>query len=429
MTDKFIRSQGLLVRAEKVIPLGSQTFSKSHTQFPEGASPLFLERGKGGRAWDVDGNEYVDLVSGLLSVSLGYGDPDVDTAIRAQLENGVNFSLATKLEAELAERLIEVIPCAESVRFGKNGSDATSAAVRVARAFTGHDRIAAAGYHGWQDWYIGATVRNKGVPRAVGELTHRFPFNDIDALKKLLEAQPDGFAAVIMEPVSSMVPGEGYLDAVRKLTHHHGALLVFDEIITGFRVALGGAQAYFGVTPDLACFGKGMANGMPISAVVGQADIMAEMEEIFFSTTFGGETLSLAAAIACVDKMHREPVIETLWKTGQALAGRAADAILANGLEGSISLNGLAPWKVLGFSDHPNATAAVIKTFFIREMLAENILINASHNVCYAHDEKDIDAVGEAYDRVLERLAGELVRPGLEDRLCCPAIQPVFSVR
>ena len=419
----------MLVRAEKVIPLGSQTFSKSRTQFPDGASPLFLERGRGGRAWDVDGNEYVDLVCGLLSVSLGYCDQDVDAAIRAQMENGINFSLATEREAELAECLVELIPCAESARFGKNGSDATSAAVRLARAYTGRERIAAAGYHGWQDWFVGSTVRNKGVPGAVGELTHCFPFNDIDALKKLLKTHPDGFAAVIMEPVSSMVPDEEYLDAVKDLAHHHGSLLVFDETITGFRIALGGAQAYFGVTPDLACFGKGMANGMPISAVVGRADIMAEMEEIFYSTTFGGETLSLAAAIACIDKVRRKPVIETLWKAGDALAGRAADAIYANGLEGSISLNGLAPWKVLGFRDHPNATAAVIKTFFIREMLAENILINASHNVCYAHDDKDIDATGVAYDRVLERLAGELDRPGLEDRLGCPVIQPVFSVR
>ncbi len=426
---RYRRSRALLERAEKVIPLGSQTFSKSRTQFPEGAAPFFLDRGKGGRVRDVDGNEYVDLVCGLLPVLLGYCDPDVDAAIRAQMENGITFSMATELEIELAERLVEMIPCAEAVRYGKNGTDATSAAVRLARAFTGRDRVAAGGYHGWQDWYIGATVRNKGIPKVVGELTQRFPYNDLDALKAIFDAHPGEVAAVIMEPMNVAEPEGDYLAEVGKMARANGALFVLDETITGFRYAAGGAQEHFGVTPDLATFGKGMANGMPLSAVVGRADVMAEMEEIFFSTTFGGETLSLAAAKAVIDKIRREPVIERLWETGRAMSRAAEEALVRHGLDGVISLCGLPPWRLLAFRDHENAEGAAIKTFFIREMLREGVLMNSSHNVCFAHDDEDVEHVAGAYDRALGRLAEELAEPGFDERLGCEPIRPVFSVR
>lgn len=425
----YASSNALFRRAERVIPLGSQTFSKSRTQYPANAAPLFLTHGQGARVWDVDGNEYVDLVCGLLPVVLGYRDPDVDRAIQAQLGNGITFSLAHQLEIELAERLVEIVPCAEMVRFGKNGTDATSAAVRLARAFTGRDRIAACGYHGWQDWYVGATDRNKGVPNAVRELTHRFPYNDIAALHDLLGSHRGEFAAVIMEPAGAVEPREGYLEEVRTLVHTHGALFVFDEVITGFRVSLGGAQQHFGVTPDLASFGKSLGNGMPISAVVGRADVMAEMEEIFFSSTFGGETLSLAAAIAVIDKMRQEPVIQTLWDTGERLAAQVRTKITDAGLDGVITLSGLAPWTVLTFLDHPKARKEAIKTLFIKEMLKKGILITSSHNVCYALSDQDLTAVLNAYDRTLARVAEELNSGDLEKRLECPVIYPVFSVR
>ena len=304
----FTVSHSLLDRARKTVPLGCQTFSKSALQLPRGCAPLFLSHGDGGRVWDVDGNRYVDLICGLLPVVLGYRDPDVDAAITAQLANGISFSLATELEIELAERLVEIIPCAEMVRYGKNGSDATAAAVRLARAHTGRDRIAVSGYHGWQDWYIGTTTRNMGVPQAVGALTHSFPAGDCAALDTLLRRHPGDFAAVMVEPMTALEPGGESFQALADVVHHHGALLIFDEVITGFRYALGGVQSLIGVTPDLACFGKAMANGMPLSAVVGRAEVMRGMEEIFFSTTFGGETLSLAAAIAVVDKMRCQPV-------------------------------------------------------------------------------------------------------------------------
>ena len=428
--DRYARSNALLARAEKVIPLGSQTFSKSWTQYPKGHAPLFLTHGRGGRVWDVDGNEYVDLVGGLLPIVLGYCDPDVDAAIRTQLERGISFSLATELEVELAELLVELIPSAEMVRFGKNGSDATSACVRIARAVTGRDRIAAGGYHGWQDWYIGATARHKGVPGAVRALTHRFPFLDLDALEGLFERHPGEFAGVIVETVGAVEPPAGHLEALRDLTHAHGALLIFDEIITGFRVHLGGAQARYGVTPDLSAFGKSMGNGMPISAVLGRADLMAEMEHIFFSSTFGGETLSLAAALATVKKMRDCGVIDDLWNKGAVLAEGLRQRIKNHGLVDVISVAGVPAWTLLGFNQTSKGDSKeAVKTLLLRELLSRGVLTTGSHNVCYAHQPDDVAHVLGAYDHALAVVADAVRRGNIEAQLDCPVIRPVFAVR
>lgn len=424
----YSTSKKLLARAEKIIPMGSQTFSKSSFQYPKQA-PMFLAGGDGANVWDVDGNRFVDLVSGLLPVVLGYRDPDVDAAVRRQLCDGISFSLSSVLETDLAERLVEIIPCAEKVRFGKNGTDATSAAVRLARAFTGRDRIAVCGYHGWQDWYIGGTPRNKGVPDAVAGLTHTFPYNDMAVLESLFSEHDGQFAAVVMEPANVVEPEPGYLDAIKNLAHAHGALLVFDEIITGFRFDLGGAQTLFGVTPDLACFGKAMGNGMPISAVLGRADVMNEMKEIFFSGTFGGEALSLAAAIATIDKMRREPVIKHLWSIGKTLAEGAEKRLMAHGLSDVLSLCGLAPWKIFAIRDHVGGSKEAIKTLFIREMLQSGVLINASHNVTASFGAPECQQVLAAYDQALAVVAKELDRGGLDARMGTDIIRPVFAVR
>ncbi len=319
---RYDKSNAFFARAKKTIPLASQTFSKSSQQWVEGAAPLFLQSGKGCRVTDLDGNTYIDYVMGLLPVVLGYCDPDVDNAIRAQLDEGITFSLAHPKEAALAERLVELIPCAEMVRFGKNGSDVTTGAIRLARAHTGRSKVAICGYHGWHDWYIGTTTRSLGVPNAVRDLSANFPYNDAAALERLLKAEPESFAAVILEAGGTQVPAPGFLQRLRELTTHYGVVLVFDEVITGFRLHLAGAQAHYGVTPDLACFGKAMGNGMPISALVGRAEIMRKIEDIFFSTTFGGEVLSIAAALATIDKLQRENVIARLWRRGEQVARR-----------------------------------------------------------------------------------------------------------
>lgn len=426
---RFTASQAMFQRASTRVPLASQTFSRSHIQLPGGAAPLFLTHGHGGRVWDVDGNEYVDMMSSLLSAVLGYRDPDVDQAVRDQLNRGVTLSLATELEFDLAEKLAGIIPSAEMTRFGKNGTDATSAAIRIARASTRRDHVLVGGYHGWQDWYIGQTTRNKGVPAAVGALTHGFPYNDLDAVNALFKRFPGEVAAVILEPMAATDPRPGYLEGIKEITHKNGAVLVFDEIITGFRFALGGAQSLFGVTPDLSCFGKAAANGLPLAIITGKASLMAEMTEVFLSSTFGGEALSLAAAIATIDKMIREPVIDKLWSTGQTLADGAKERIRRHGLESIITMNGKAPWMVLGFNDHPAARKEAIKTLFLKEMIQAGVLITASHNINYAHDEADVTTVLAAYDRALPVVAQELARGRLEERLDCGVIEPVFRVR
>ena len=429
MSERYQSSEAMLERALRVIPVGSQTFSKSYTQYPRGVSPHFIERGQGAHVVDVDGNRYLDFVNALCCVTLGYCDPDVDAAVRAQLDNGVTFTLAHPLEVEVAERLVDLIPCAEQVRFGKNGSDATSAAIRVARAYTGRDHIATCGYHGWHDWYIGATARSLGVPAAVQALTHTFAYNDIDDLDRVLRAQPNAFAAVILEPMSSREPDAGYLEAVRDLAHRHGALLILDETITGFRFSLGGAQALFGVTPDLATFGKGLANGHPLSAIAGPGDIMSTMEDIFFSGTFGGETLSLAAAAAVLDKLQREPVIEHLHATGSRLQRLLADLIDREALTDIFSVSGHPAWSFLQMRDHARASAWDIRTLFLQEMFARGILTIGTHNLSYAHDDAAIDALMAAHAEVLPMVAAHARNGTLHEALRCKPLEPLFKVR
>ena len=427
--DRYVRSTELLERALALIPLGSQTFSKSHLAFPRGAAPAFLARGRGGHVWDVDGNEYVDLVCGLLPIVLGYDDPDVTTAVEDQLRRGITFSLATELEVELAEELVDLIPCAEMVRFGKNGSDATAGAVRLARAYTGRERVAVCGYHGWQDWYIGSTPMHRGVPEAVRALTHPFTYNDLESLDRVLTGHRGEFAAVIMEPMTTAEPKPGFLEGVRDLARTHGALFILDEIITGFRFHLGGAQTLFGVTPDLATFGKSMANGLPIAAVVGRRDIMRGMEDIFFSFTFGGEALSLAGALATIRKMRREPVIARLWERGQAMCDAARRAISRHALDDVLTVAGKPCWSQLQFKDVPGASQWEIKTVFLEQVIQRGVLTAGSQNVCYAHTIADVSQVGAAYDEACAVIADGLASGDLPRRAVGAPLQPLFRVR
>ncbi|WP_212597184.1 aminotransferase class III-fold pyridoxal phosphate-dependent enzyme [Sphingopyxis granuli] len=426
---RFDRSESILTRSENVIPLGSQTFSKSRTQFPVGVSPLYLERGDGCHVWDVDGNEYVDFISSLCSVTLGYRDPDVDGAVRDQLDRGVILSLPAALETEVAELICEIVPCAEKVRFGKNGSDATSGAIRIARAFTERDHVAVCGYHGWQDWYIGTTARNRGVPQATRDLSHPFLYNDLASLERLFAERPDQIAAVILEPMNVDYPQPGFLEGVRELATRHGAVLVFDETITGFRYANGGAQQLFGVTPDLATFGKGLANGYPVSAVAGRADIMKMMEEVFFSFTFGGELLSLAAAKATLEKLKREPVIERITATGEALIAAVRAIIDESGMGHIFDIKGHPSWSFLTIADQPGATSFAIKTWLMQEWHQRGILNYGTHNLNYAHGEADIAVLLDAYRATFPQLRDLLAAGTLADALRCPPLEPLFKVR
>jgi glutamate-1-semialdehyde 2,1-aminomutase len=425
----FTKSEAYLKRAERTIPLGSQTFSKSRTQYPLGVSPYFIVRGSGSHVWDLDGNEYVDYISSLASITLGHGDPDVKAAVSEQLESGVIFSLPHPIEAEVAELICEMVPCAELVRFGKNGSDATAGAIRVARAYTERDRVAVCGYHGWQDWYIGSTARHRGVPQATRDLTHPFAYNDLGSLERLLQQYRDQFAAVILEPMNVTYPQPGFLDGVKELAHRHGALLVFDETITGFRFANGGAQAAFGVTPDLASFGKGLANGFPVSAVVGRRDVMRLMEEIFFSFTFGGEALSLAAAKATLLKLKRLPVTTTLAERGESLATGTRAIIHGAGLEEIFSVSGHPTWTFLNIHDSHGHSIYEMKTFLMQELHQRGILMVGTHNVSFAHDDADARVLLDAYAEILPAIGKHVKAGSLRAALRAEPLVPLFKVR
>jgi glutamate-1-semialdehyde 2,1-aminomutase/spore coat polysaccharide biosynthesis protein SpsF len=372
----------------------------------------------------------VDLIQGLLPNILGYAHPEVDRAVYNQARHGHSFSLPHPLEVELAERLVRLIPCAEMVRFGKNGSDATAGAVRVARAFTGRERVAVCGYHGWQDWYIGSTSRSAGVPKTVCQLAHPFPYNDLEALDRLLCAHKGEFAAVIMEPYNFYQPGEGYLEGVKRVTHDHGAVLIFDEICTGFHLGLGGAQKMFGVIPDLATFGKAMGNGYPISCVVGRRDIMKMFDDAFVSFTFAGDVTAIAAALAVLDILEHTDAFSRMEAAGAQLRDGAVALAEEADLGKRFQILGHHNWCLLRFLDARGEDDALLRSVWVQEVTRRGVLILSTHNICAALDWSAVDVVLSAYAEAFKR-AGMLLQDGasLADQLDGPVPTPAFRVR
>ena len=426
--SKFTKSEAHLIRAERSIPLGSQTFSKSRTQYPVGISPLYIERAQGCKVWDIDGNEYIDLVSSLASVTIGYRDKKIDQSVRNQLKKGVTFSLPGKLEAEVSELIVKMVPCAEKVRFGKNGSDATSAAVRLARAYTGRDHVAVCGYHGWQDWYIGSTTRNKGVPESVSDMTHTFIYNDLESLRTIVLNSPP-LACVIMEPMNSTYPDENFLREVRNLTKANGIVLIFDETITGFRFSRGGAQELFGVLPDLATFGKGMANGYPLSAIVGKSEIMDEMENIFFSGTFGGELLSLAACKSVLEMHANDEVVPNLIANGKNLNSGVTSLLKSLDLDDVVNLSGHETWKFLNWLPNEKVDSGVVKTYFWQEIFDSGLIMLNSHNISLSHNTKAVSKILNIYEQVLEKISLNIQSGTIRSSLRVPPLEPLFKIR
>ena len=429
MKSKYKKSEKFLLKAEKVIPLGSQTFSKSKTALPRGVSPFFAEKAKGSKFYDIDGNKFLDFVNGLASVTLGYVDPDVDKAVKEQLKKGVTFSLSHPIETKLAKMIIELIPCADMVRFAKNGSDATSASIRLARAYTGREQILVCGYHGWHDWYIGSTTRDLGVTTEGKNKTHKFEFNNIDSLEQLLDKKKGQFAAVIMEPMNIAWPKKGYLRKVADLAKLHGALLIFDETITGFRFDLSGAQNYFNVTPDLATFGKGIANGFPLSVLTGKRKYMELVEKIFFSGTFGGETISIAAAIAVINKYKKKNVVSKLSIQGEKIIKGTNELIQKYNLSQNISITGHPSWSFINFKPYKSINSLKLKTLFLQEVFARGIYMLGSHNLSYSHTDSDIDQLFKCYDQVFPILYDALYNENINKKLRCKPLKPLFKVR
>ena len=420
------KSREWLERAKKVVPGCSQTFSKGPNQFPGGISPTFLARAKGSHVWDVDGNEYIDYINGLGPTILGSDYPAVTAAVVEQIHGGTSFSLPHPLEIELAEMLTRLIPCAEMVRYGKNGSDVTAGAVRISRAFTKREKVACCGYHGWQDWFIGTTTRNLGVPVATRELTKTFDYNDLASLEKVFAENKGEIACVIMEATGVVDPEPGFLEGVKELCVKNGALLVFDEVVTGFRLHMGGAQALFGVTPDLACFGKAMGNGFPIAALVGRRDVMMVMEDIFFSFTFGGDVLGLAAAVATIKEMESKNVIEHLWKQGERLKDSYNALAKHYGIDKVTQCIGLPPHTVCTFADTPKADSLLSRSIIQQEMIKRGVLFLVGHNTCFTHSDEDIEHTLRAHRSALEVLSKALASDEPRRFLEGEPVQAVF---
>ncbi|MFA5173401.1 MAG: aminotransferase class III-fold pyridoxal phosphate-dependent enzyme [Candidatus Paceibacterota bacterium] len=429
MKSKFNKSNSLFKKVVSIVPTASQTFSKSYLQYIKEVAPLFAVRGRGSHLWDIDGNEYIDLVSGLAAISLGYQYPAIDKAIKNQLKKGIVFSLASSLEYELALLLKKHIPCAEMVRFGKNGSDVTTAAIRLVRAVTGRDHIAVGGYHGWHDWSIGTTTRNLGIPEATRALSHKFTFNDISSLEKIFKEYSKSIAAVILEPATYEAPSPGFLAAVKKITHRYGALLIFDEVASGWKTSLGGAQALYKVTPDLATFGKAMSNGMPISAVVGKAKYMKKMEDIFFSFTAGGECLSLAAAIATIKVMEKEKFPSVIKQKALYLKKNLDRLIKKNNLGDTVIIVGIVPWQSVLVSSSNGFAAIEIKSYIQQELLEKNILWIGNHILNLSHTKKDLDTVINAYGCIFKKLKEFLDKKTLRKNLKGDPITDIFKIR
>lgn len=420
------RSLLLRKKAEDLIPGCSQTFSKGPTQFVQGVAPVFAEKAYGSHVWDVDGNEFIDYAMALGPIILGHNYPAVVNSVKRALKYGNTFTLPHRLEVELAELICRVVPYAEMVRFGKNGSDVTSGAVRVARAYTGRDKIACCGYHGWQDWYVATTTMNKGVPESVKKLTLTFEYNEIETLERLFSRNPKQIAGVIMEPVGVVEPQDGFLEKVRDVTHKNGAVLIFDEVVTGFRLALGGAGEYFKVYPDLACFGKAMGNGFPIAAIAGKRAIMKLFTEVFYSFTFGGEISSIAASLATVNELKAKNVIPYIWEQGRKIKDGYNVLVRDLGLERYTGCIGLPPRTVITFKDRKGDTDLLLKSLFQQECLRRGILFTAGHNICFSHSNKDIDYTLRVYCAVL-KIIKEAIRKNIVNKLIKgEPVTPVF---
>lgn len=414
----YDRSKKQLNAARKIIPLGCQTFSKSYIQFP-GESPLFLTHGKGAYVFDIDGNEYVDLVSALLPVILGYNDDTVDDAIRHQLNQGISFSLATELEYKLAERIVDMIPSAEMVRFGKNGSDVTAAAVRLSRAYARRDLVLSSGYHGWSDCFVGCDpMRDRGVPSRAASLTWPLKHGDCEQAIKLIKSKL--YACVIVEPESD----PEFLQVLRDICTETGTVLIFDEIITWPRWGIHGAQGHFGVLPDLTCIGKALGNGMPINAICGKEEIMKLMEppdNIFYSGTFQGEALSLAAAIAVIEKVEKENVVAVLARKNADLNGRVAR--LAQQYDAPCSFTFAHGLTRISFDDAKHAT------LFRREMAASGTLIINAHALTYAHGNDELKRIEVSYERAFQVIQEAIRQGDIEARVGGAILSQAANIR
>ncbi len=409
----FRRSEELFARACQIIAGGTTQGKAPNTLIP-GEYPIYAARGQGAHLWDVDGNRFLDWILGYGIIVLGYCDPDVDAAAIREIQEGFAFPLTRPVQNELAELLVEVIPCAEMVHFFKTGSDTTTAAVRLARIVTGRDQVVRWGYNGWHDW---CCTRDAGIPRHVREDVLTFSYNDLNSLEEVLNAHRGQVACLIMMPLEIEPPEPGFLEGAKALAHHHGALFVLDEMRSGFHLALGGAQEFYGVVPDMATFSKAMSNGYAISVLAGRREFLGALSQTYVSSTFFTNSVEMAAAVATIQKLRREQVIPHLWQIGRGLM----DGLdrLAGDLGIEAHAVGLAPMPYLTFTYADPEVRDAARYFFYREMVRQGVLLHPNHHwfVCGAHSDQDLahtlDAAEAAFQAAKSALAHSRRAPSL----------------
>jgi glutamate-1-semialdehyde 2,1-aminomutase len=431
-TRDFSQSRTLQPKAHQLIPGGAHTYSKGDDQYPEQA-PAFIVRGKGCHVWDVDGNEFIEYGMGLRTIALGHAFEPVVQAAYKQMQLGANFTRPAKIEVDAAEAFLEIIDGADMVKFAKNGSDVTTAAVKLARAYTGRELVAICGdqpFFSTDDWFIGTTEMSAGVPESVGKLTVKFRYNDLASLGELFDQHPGKIACVVMEAEAATPPVPGYLNQVKELCEQRGAVLIFDEMITGFRWHLGGAQKFHDVIPHLSTFGKAMGNGFAISALAGKREIMRlggldhDQPRVFLlSTTHGAETHALAAAIETIRIYHEQGVVEFLWKQGERLRTLINQSIVENRLAGFFELIGRSSNLVYATRDRDRNPSQAFRTFFMQELIRRGI-IAPSFVISFSHSDDDIDRTVDVVDQALALYARAL-EDGVDKYLLGRPVKPV----
>lgn len=423
----MVKSKKYLERAKKLIPALSQTFSKAPYSYVEGVYPMYLSRGKGSHVFDVDNNEFIDYVLGLGPVSLGYCYKPVDEAILEQLSKGISFSMPHYLEVELSEEIKSIIPGTDMVRFSKTGSDAGTGAVRAARAYTGYDNIAYYGGGGvWHDWFTTITSRNEGIPKVLKKMIRKFTYNDIDSLKILFEDWKGEVATVYMEPMMTEYPKNNFLQQVKKIAHHYGAVLIFDEVITGFRFANGGAQELLKVEADLVVFGKGIGNGMPLGAITGKREYMDKFNDVFYSTTYGGEALSLAAGMAVIREIKEKPVIKHCWNLGEFFISdfnKMAEEIGVN-----VKMEGIPVRSKIVCKDENEDPSLLLKSLFYQECVKRGVLFGPGYVfLSYSHSKKDIEKTLKVCEISMKILKNAIKGKNVKKLLKGNVMKPVMT--
>jgi glutamate-1-semialdehyde 2,1-aminomutase len=433
MITNFEKSRRLQQKSHSLIPGGCHTYAKGDDQYPLHA-PGFIVKGKGCRVWDVDGNEFIEYGMGLRSVTLGHAYGPVMKAAQRQMLSGNNFTRPSNIEPRCAEEMLSLIEGADMVKFAKNGSDTTTAAVKLARAYTGRDIVAVCAEHAFfsvDDWFIGSTPMAAGIPEAVRNLTVKFHFNDITSVQKLFDDYPDKIACIIMEAATTVEPAENFLQNLKELANHNGALFILDEIITGFRWHIGGAQKFYGVVPDLSTFGKAMANGFSVSALLGKRAIMElgglfhDNERVFLlSTTHGAENHALAAALETIATYKREDVIGYLMQAGERLTHGINRIIEELGLDDFFHLSGKPCNLIYATKDQDKEPSQAFRTLFLQETIRRGLLM-PSLVVSFSHTDRDIDLTVELIGEALW-IYRRALNEGVEKFLVGRPVKPVF---